>query len=171
MCDGLLPSNLITTPKHKIAKKSLPFAVKFWLTDKIFFIQKRLTPKRKEKRFHLDCIFFYFGHLWSVNFGTSFFLRLPFTQTSPRLHFSCFIFRALKPCDQDSPISVCNGNQSTRSQHEWPWVASKRGWFNSRFIRLLERKTHLSWEKSHTWIPDHFCGWLKLKKKPEFSNQ
>ena len=48
-----------------------------------------------------------------------------FTQTSPRLHFSFFIFRALKPCDQDSPISVCNGNQSTTqhvtstNDHEW----------------------------------------------------
>ena len=80
-------------------------------------------------------------------------LSIGFTQTSPRLHFSFFIFRALKPCDQGSPISVCNGNQSTsypaRSQHEWPWMARKRGRCNSRFIRLLERKTHLSSEKSH----------------------
>ena len=52
-------------------------------------------------------------------------LSIGFTQTSPQLHFSFFIFRALKPCDQDSPISVCNGNQSTTqhvpstNDHEW----------------------------------------------------
>ena len=52
-------------------------------------------------------------------------LSIGFTQTSPLLHFSFFIFRALKPCDQDSPISVCNGNQSTTqhvpstNDHEW----------------------------------------------------
>ena len=40
-------------------------------------------------------------------------LRLRFTQTSDAASFFVFIFRALRPCDQDSPISACNGNQST----------------------------------------------------------
>ena len=25
------------------------------------------------------------------------------------------------------------------------------------------------WREKHLRIPDHLCGWLKLKKKPEFS--
>ena len=100
-------------------------------------------------------------------------LRFGFTQTSPRLHFSFFIFRALKPCDQDSPISVCNGNQSTsypaRSQHEWPWMARKGGRFNSPIHSFIGMENTPFLKEKPLRIPDHFCGWLKLKKKPEFS--
>ena len=98
-------------------------------------------------------------------------LSIGFTQTSPRLHFSFFIFRALKPCDQDSPISVCNGNQSTTqhvpstNDHEWHArreiqlpIHSFIGKENTPFLKEKPLR-----------IPDHFCGWLKLKKKPEFS--
>ena len=54
-------------------------------------------------------------------FTTQYWIYPDFTAAS----FFDFIFRALKPCDQDSPISVCNGNQSTTqhvpstNDHEW----------------------------------------------------
>ena len=97
-------------------------------------------------------------------------LSIGFTQTSPLLHFSFFIFRALKPCDQDSPISVCNGNQST-TQHV---TSTTMNGTQKREIQLLihsfigKENTPFLREKPLR-IPDHFCGWLKLKRKPEFS--
>ena len=69
-----------------------------------------------------------------------------------RLHFSfIFIFRALKPCDKDSPISVGKPvylfrASCTMNGGWWARVLGRR--FNSRFIRLFERKTHLSGEKN-----------------------
>ena len=79
-------------------------------------------------------------------------LRLRFTQTSDAASFFVFIFRALRPCDQDSPISACNGNQFTEHPARMTMIEQERR-YNSRFIRLLERKTHLSWEKSNWKYP------------------
>ena len=69
--------------------------------------------------------------------------------TRGNLSFFVFIFRALRPCDQDSPISVWKPVYLFRALflHIWRMV-SNRGRFNSVFIRLFERKTHLSGGKS-----------------------
>ena len=98
-------------------------------------------------------------------------LSVGFTQTSPRLHFSFFIFRALKPCDQDSPISVCNGNQSTTqhvpSTNDHEWHAKEGDSTPDSFVYWKGKHTFLERKAiKNTWP---FCGWLKLKKKPEFS--
>ena len=116
------------------------------------------------------------GHLWRVSFKASFLtlsyfliwqfwtvLRLRFTQTSDAASFFVFIFRALRPCDQDSPISACNGNQFTEHPARMTMIEQERR-YNSRFIRLLERKTHLSWEKSNWKYPTIYAvdwSWRK----------
>ena len=58
-------------------------------------------------------------------FSHSTVLRLR-SDVSDAASFFVFIFRALRPCDQDSPISACNGTSLRSTQHEWPWL-SKRG--------------------------------------------
>ena len=99
----------------------------------------------------------------TVIFSHSTVLRLRFTQTSDAASFFVFIFRALRPCDQDSPISACNGNQFTEHPARMTMIEQERR-YNSRFIRLLERKTHLSWEKSNWKYPTIYAvdwSWRK----------
>ena len=59
-----------------------------------------------------------------------------------------FIFRALRPCDQNSPISVWKPVYLLRAfVYTWMADGEQRGRVNSVFIRLFERNTHLSGEK------------------------
>ena len=59
-----------------------------------------------------------------------------------------FIFRALRPCDQDSPMSVWKPVYLFRAFVIGRWWARELGRFNSWFIRLFQRKTQLSGEKN-----------------------
>ena len=163
MGDGLLlPSNLITTPKHKIAKKSLPFAINLWLTDKIFFIQKRLTPKRKRKKIspRLHLLLFRPSLMSLIRY--QYFSASPIYPDFTAASFFVFIFRALRPCDQDSPISEWKPVYLFRACVSGGWRVRKG---DSLLIHSFIRKENTPFcREKHLKIPDYLCGWLKLKK-------
>ena len=79
-------------------------------------------------------------------FSHSTVLRLRFTQTSDAASFFVFIFRALRPCDQDCPISACNGNQSTEHPARMTMIEQERRFNSDSFVYwkgkhiFLERK-------------------------------
>ena len=83
-----------------------------------------------------------------------------------------FIFRALRPCDQNSPISVwkpvylLRAFVHTSAHMDGGWWAQRE---SQLCIYSFVRKEYTPfWRERHVRIPDHLCVWLKLKKEPEF---